>query len=71
MSHLRRLATPLLVVAALVAALIAVAAPASAQDPTIRVFVIGNDMVQRRGARGAMADAGERQPHRRLQADAR
>ena len=44
MPHLRRLATPLLVVAALTAAAL-LAAPASAQEPAIKVIVIGNDMV--------------------------
>ena len=43
MPHPRRLATPLLVVAALIAAATFLVAPASAQEPTIKVIVIGND----------------------------
>ena len=45
MPHLQRLATALLAVAALVAAVSLVAAPASAQNDGVKVFVIGNDMV--------------------------
>ena len=45
MPHPRRLATPLLVVAALIAAAAFLVAPASAQEPAIKVIVIGNDMV--------------------------
>ena len=45
MPHLQRLATPLLVVSALIAAVTLVTAPASAQNEGVKVFVIGNDMV--------------------------
>ena len=45
MPHPRRLATPLLVVAALIATAAFLVAPASAQEPAIKVIVIGNDMV--------------------------
>ena len=45
MPHLQRLATPLLVLVALIAAVTLVTAPASAQNEGVKVFVIGNDMV--------------------------
>ena len=47
MPHLQRFATPLLVVAALIAAVALAAAPTSAQDggATVKVFVIANDQV--------------------------
>ena len=44
MLHLQRLATRLLVVSALIAAVTLVTAPASAQNEGVKVFVIGNDM---------------------------
>ena len=45
MPYLRRLVTPLLMVAALAGTLIAVVAPASTQGQAIKVIVIANDMV--------------------------
>ena len=45
MPHLERLAVPLLAAAALIAAAALLAAPASAQTEGVKVFVIGNDMV--------------------------
>ena len=44
MPHLRRLATPLLVVAGLLGASALAVAPASAQEPSIKVIVVENDM---------------------------